>query len=83
MHALLVGAASVNIPLNGHRTVDPRTIPVDYHAFFAVHVSRDLTKEELIALSTWMRKLPSFAGLKIVLLLLFSLQKERTSPSDL
>ncbi|OJI82949.1 hypothetical protein ASPTUDRAFT_56938 [Aspergillus tubingensis CBS 134.48] len=64
-HALLVGAASVNIPLNGHRTVDPRTFPADYHALFAVHVSRDVTKEELIALSTWMRKLPSFAGLKI------------------
>lgn len=79
-HALLVGAASVNIPLNGHRTVDPRAIPAYYHALFAVHVSRALTKEELIALSTWMRKMPSFAGLKIVLLLLLSLQKKIEHP---
>ncbi|PYH37405.1 uncharacterized protein BO87DRAFT_373792 [Aspergillus neoniger CBS 115656] len=64
-HALLVGAASVNIPLNGYRTVDPRTIPADYNALFAVNISRDIIKEELKELSTWMRKLPSFAGLKI------------------
>ncbi|OJZ90948.1 hypothetical protein ASPFODRAFT_57185 [Aspergillus luchuensis CBS 106.47] len=64
-HALLVGAASVNIPLNGHRMVDPRIIPADYNALFAVNISRDITKEELKELSTWMRELPSFAGLKI------------------
>ncbi|GLB02561.1 hypothetical protein AtubIFM57258_003916 [Aspergillus tubingensis] len=65
-HDLLVGAASVNIPLNGHRmVVDPRTIPADCLALFSVNISRHVTHQELKELTTWMRSLPPFAGLKI------------------
>ncbi|XRM42966.1 hypothetical protein ABZX51_006176 [Aspergillus tubingensis] len=65
-HDLLVGAASVNIPLNGHRmVVDPRTIPADCLALFAVNISGHVTHQELKELTTWMRSLPPFAGLKI------------------
>ncbi|PYH67548.1 uncharacterized protein BO88DRAFT_306330, partial [Aspergillus vadensis CBS 113365] len=65
-HDLLVGAASVNIPLNGHRmVVDPRTIPADFSALFAVNISGHVTHQELKELTTWMRSLPPFAGLKI------------------
>lgn len=65
-HALLVGAASVNIPLKRHRMlVDPRTIPANYMALFAVNISGHATHQELKELTTWMRSLPPFAGLKI------------------
>ncbi|GKZ33914.1 hypothetical protein AbraIFM66950_004004 [Aspergillus brasiliensis] len=64
-HALLAGANSVTLPLNGHRRVDPRTIPAEYKALFSVSVSRDLTTQEVEELAAWIRSLPPFAGLSI------------------
>ncbi|GLA00625.1 hypothetical protein AnigIFM60653_009375 [Aspergillus niger] len=64
-HALLVGATSVTLPLNGHKLVDPQAIPADYTALFSVNVSRDVTAQEMKELVAWMRELPPFAGLKI------------------
>ncbi|CAK96769.1 uncharacterized protein An08g09930, partial [Aspergillus niger] len=64
-HALLVGAASVTLPLNGHKLVDPQAIPADYTALFSVNVSRDVTAQDMKELVAWMRGLPPFAGLKI------------------
>ncbi|KAE8143488.1 hypothetical protein BDV38DRAFT_233796 [Aspergillus pseudotamarii] len=64
-HAMLLGVASVILPLSGPRTIDPTSIPPDYTALFNVSVSQDLTTEELKHLATWMRKLPRFAGLTI------------------
>ncbi|OJJ77939.1 hypothetical protein ASPBRDRAFT_202813 [Aspergillus brasiliensis CBS 101740] len=64
-HALLVGASSIILPLNGYRRVDPRSIPAGYKVLFAVNVSRDLTKVEIEELVSWIRRLPPFAGLSI------------------
>ncbi|PYH91816.1 hypothetical protein BO71DRAFT_38512 [Aspergillus ellipticus CBS 707.79] len=64
-HSILVGVASVLLPLNGPRTIDPTSIPPDYTALFSVSVSRDLSTDEMKELSAWMRSLPRFAGLNI------------------
>ncbi|KAI9375949.1 hypothetical protein BJX61DRAFT_24030 [Aspergillus egyptiacus] len=64
-HELLVGVASVLLPLNGPRTIDPSNIPPDYTALFSVSVSQDLTIDEMRQLSAWMRSLPRFASLNI------------------
>ncbi|KAE8153300.1 hypothetical protein BDV25DRAFT_127368 [Aspergillus avenaceus] len=64
-HSLLVGVASVLLPLNRPGTVDPLNIPPNYTALFSVNVSQVLTTDELRQLSAWMRNLPRFAGLNI------------------
>lgn len=64
-HALLAGATSVNLPLTGYRTVDPRDIPADYKALFSVTISRDLTRQDLKELVAWIRNRSPFTGLAI------------------
>ncbi|KAE8333317.1 hypothetical protein BDV39DRAFT_165632 [Aspergillus sergii] len=64
-HTLLVGVASVILPLNGPRTIDPTSIPANYTALFSVSVSPDLTTDEMRQLSGWIRNLPRFASLNI------------------
>ncbi|RMZ46874.1 hypothetical protein CA14_001805 [Aspergillus flavus] len=64
-HTLLVGVASVILPLNGPRTVEPTSIPASYTALFNVSVSQDLTTDEMRQLSAWIRNFHRFASLNI------------------
>ncbi|PYI23453.1 hypothetical protein BO99DRAFT_179860 [Aspergillus violaceofuscus CBS 115571] len=64
-HELLVGVASVLLPLNGQQTIDPTLIPPNLTVLFSISVSEDLKPEELRELSKWVRSLPRFAGLTL------------------
>ncbi|KAL2808429.1 hypothetical protein BJX63DRAFT_439395 [Aspergillus granulosus] len=64
-HCLKLGATSICLPFTGLVRINPAHIRPSLRAVFSVHLTEDMTPNEINQLLNWVRTLPEFASITL------------------